>query len=252
MFIPQLFVFGLGALGFGGFIFFKGFGWMKQKRLIENTPTSKVRSIAMGQVEVFGEAIANENRLIKSPLSNSDCVYYKYSVMEHRGSGKNSRWVVVKKGEERAHFYLKDETGLVLVDPADAEIDIPADFQFDSSWGKDPPETVKNFLRANNLSFEGWLGINKRMHYTEFFIAPGDRLYIMGSAGDNPFVEEGAGEKNEADIMLQKGAGAYLISDKSEKEVLQKFFLKTVGGLLGGTALIIIGLLIVFANIGIL
>jgi hypothetical protein len=43
------------------------------------------------------------------------------------------------------------------------------------------------------------------MKFNEWFIALKDKLYIMGTAGDNPFVEEATETEHSADIMIQKG-----------------------------------------------
>jgi hypothetical protein len=219
----------------------------KMKRLIENTPTSKIRSIAMGLVEIYGEVEPLKNNILKSPFSNNDCVYYKYKVEELRQSGKSTTWVTVKKGEEKKLFHLKDETGSVLIDLTGAKIDIPTDNIFDSSLGKDPPETVKQFLSTRNVAWEGFLfGINKTMKYTEYFIAPGDKLYIMGNADDNPYVKEASAEKSVQDIMIQKGKfeKIYYISDKQEKAILFRYTLKTYVGLMIGSISVIISLVI--------
>jgi len=104
----------LGIAGFlvGPWIFMKGFHWYSEKLLIENTPTSKVRSISRGRVELFGEVVlVNENVFLKSPHSRANCVLYKYI------SGENEEF-------NSTLFYLKDKTGKVLVDPSGAEIDI--------------------------------------------------------------------------------------------------------------------------------
>jgi len=219
----------------------------KMKRLIENTPTSKIRSIAMGLVEIYGEVEPLRDNILKSPFSNNDCVYYKYKIEELRQSGKSSHWVTIKKGEEKKLFRLKDETGSVLINLKGAKIDIPTDNIYDSSLGRDPPETVKQFLSTTNITWEGFLfGINKTMKYTEYFIAPGDKLYIMGTADDNPFVKESSAEKSVEDIMIQKGKfeKIYYISDKQEKAILFRYTLKTYAGLIIGSISIIISLVI--------
>lgn len=61
--------------------------------------------------------------------------------------------------------------------------------------------------------------------YFEYVIEPGDNLYILGTAGDNPYVEETTALKAVKDIMVQKGKleKLYIISDKSEKEILKKY-----------------------------
>jgi len=244
----DFFIFGLVLIIPGIILFIVGFFWFKQKQLIENTPTSNIRSIAMGLVEIFGEAVPSKN-ILKSPFSKSDCVYYRYTIEEYRRSGKHSQWVTIKHDEQRPCFYLKDDTGAVLVNPEGAKIDIPLDNEFHSSVGKDPPDAVKQFLDNCNIRFEGLiLGINKTMRFKEYFIAPGDKLYIMGAATDNPFVEDATVEKGVEDVMIHKGEQEkfYYISDKTEREVLKGYSMKTIGGIGVGSILVVVGLILLF------
>ena len=135
------------AIGFfaGLSFFFKGFKTLKRKRLIENTPTSKTRSVAMGLVEVCGEAVPAET-ILQSPFSNQDCLYYRYEIEEYRRSGKRSRWVTICNEVHGTPFYVRDDTGQVLVDPNGAEVEIPQDTRFESGLGSDPPEPIQAFL----------------------------------------------------------------------------------------------------------
>lgn len=249
--ILKIILFSIAGFVGGIVLFFFGFRWFRQKRLIENTPTSKVRSIAMGFVELFGSAVAFKE-ILKSPFSGKDCVYYRYSIEELRHSGKSSRWVTVAKGSEGRHFLLKDDTGKVLVDPSNAKVDIPADNKFDSAWGTDPPKQAIDFMHSRHLSFESFFGINKTMRYTEYFIEPGDKLYILGTAGDNPFLKPGVGTKNEEHILVSKGNNVYYIADKPETEVLKKFKWKAIGGIFGGSVLSIVCLIIIFINLNLI
>jgi hypothetical protein len=234
----------------GILIFISGLTAFKMKRLIENIPTSKIRSIAMGLVEINGKTIAK--KLLKSPFSKKNCVYYRYTIEEYRRSRKNSRWVTIKRGLDGVPFILKDNTGTVLVEPKGAKVDIPKDFEFRSGFRKDPPIAIKQFLKSSNLKFESFIGVNRTMRYREYFIAPNDNLYIIGTAGDNPFVKEASAKEGTEDIMIQKGKNEkfYYISDKAEKDVVKSFKFKTFGGLFGGAALIILGLVVILINLG--
>jgi hypothetical protein len=238
---------GLGVTFFAGGIFS-----LKRKLLIENTPTSKIRSLAMGLVEIYGEVVPAEREILKSPLTGKDCVYYKYKVEEYRQSGKSGHWATIRSGEDMVRFFLKDDTGMVLVDPNRASVEIPKDFGWERGFmGKDPPGTVMKFMEQNDLHMKGFLGFNRNMRVSEHYIAPGDRLYIMGDAGDNPFVEEGTAKQSTEDVMIQKGPSKiYYISDSAEKDILRKLAWKTWGGILGGGFLIACCLILIFLYLG--
>lgn len=248
---PRIFIASLVGF-FGGLgLFYQGFGWLKQKRMIENIPTSKVRSIAMGMVEVYGSVVPIKAKILKSPLSEKECVYYTYTIEEYRSSGKSSRWVTIKSGSDQSLFFLKDDSGAVLVNPDGATVDIPSDFTYQTRMGKDPPGAVIKFLVANKLSYESFFGLNKTMRFTESYVAPGDKLYIIGEAQDNPHLEDGSAKKNEEDIMIAKGGNFYYISDKPEAEVLRSYGWWVAGGLFGGVALAVGSLIVMLLYLGI-
>ena len=242
---------GIGVV-LGSGLFYQGFVWFKQKQLIENIPTSKVRSIAMGLVEIHGDVVPIKKQVLKSPFTNKDCVYYRFMVEEYRKSGKHSRWITVRSGRQGVHFGIKDNTGTVLVDPKDAHIDVPHDNVYKSGIGRDPPKEVKHFLKAQGLRHEGFFGLNKKMRFTEWFIKSKEKLYIMGTAGDNPFKEEATALHGVEDIMIQKGKNEkfYYISNKHEGQILTKLKWQTLGGILGGAIITIISLVGMFIYIG--
>jgi hypothetical protein len=213
------------------------------KRLIENIPTSKIHSIAMGLVEIKGRVIPVDDRvLLKSPFSNKDCVYHKYLIETDMGI-KDENWVTIGFGENHQLFYLKDTTGSVLVNPKDAKIDIPKDNEFGKGAGKMLPREGKDFILNEKKNFEKEYGFIMANRYTEWYIAPDDILYVLGTAKDNPYLKEGTAEKSASDIMIHKGKydKIYYISDKKEKDILSRFRWKTYGIVLG-SILISIGL----------
>lgn len=234
------------GFGFGIFLFIAGFSKLKQKRLIENIPTSKIRSLAMGLVEVYGEAISKKEPLI-SPLSNSKCVYYRLTVEEYRSSGKSSRWVTIDREEKREQFYVKDETGKVLIDPKKAEIDIPIHYKCESGFRNDPSKAVQTYLKSKNISFESFFGMNKKMRYTEYYIDEKEKIYVMGTAGINEDIK--ASSKGYEKVIIRKeGRNIYYISDKPEKDVLKKLRWQIIGGIYGGASILVTCLMILIFN----
>jgi len=239
---------------FGGlYLFYKGFTWLRLKRLIENMPTSKIRGLAMGLAEIYGNAVPYQKKILKSPFNGKDCVYYRYSIEEYRRSGKSSHWVTVKKGSSNEHFCLEDDTGRVLVDLEGANIEISKDFEFTNSlslFGKNKPfpSSISSFLTNNKLDMYR----SRTTRYSEYVIEPDDGLYILGTAGDNPFVEEATAGKSAEDIMMQKGKHdkIYYISDKSERDVVKSYKWKSFGGIIGGALLSVICLAVILFILG--
>ncbi|MBI5629725.1 MAG: hypothetical protein HY921_02440 [Elusimicrobia bacterium] len=97
-----------------------GLDSIRRKRLIENTPTSKVRSAAMGLVELSGRARRKFELL--DPISRLPCCWWKSVVQEFVESGKNSHWRDIREICSPGLFYLEDETGRVLIDAHGAEL----------------------------------------------------------------------------------------------------------------------------------
>lgn len=240
------------SMGFGVSLFIRGLSSLWKKHLIETTPTSKIRSLAMGRVEVLGEVVAAKDKILKSPLEHKSCVYYEFIIEEYKYSGKNERWHVIDSFSESTYFFLKDETGSVLVEPLGAQIDIQPYYTCRSGPGRIIPDAVKGYMTRNDFPYKPKIFLSGELRFTEFIIQPKDKLYIMGCAGDNPFVEEAVAKSNVEDIMIQQGGTGkiYFISDKPEREVLKKLKWDWVGGILGGSALIIVSLVgfVLFSN----
>ncbi len=236
---PNVFIPIIGIV-IGIILFMAGLKWFGYKRLIENIPTSKIRSIAMGLVEIYGKVVPIENNLLISPFSNTECVYYKYTVERWVKRNDKHHWQVVNSGKTSLPFKLNDNTGSVLIDPVGADIDLKST-TFSSSTGRDPSLIIQNFLNANNLNYEGFFGINYRMRYRESIIIPNESLYIIGSATDNPFKADGTAQHSVEDIMIYRGKGKlYHISQKQEKNVIRTYLMKALGGIIVGGLIIII------------
>jgi len=152
-----------------------GLSALKEKRLIENTPRSKVRSAALGLVELSG--LARQRKPQRSPLSNLDCCWWKCRVQEYRSSGKSSHWTTVKEVGSVDPFYLEDETGRVLVDPAAAELHVPCRaFELKSA----SRAQVAPVLDGWGIDHTGWFGFDKRMRILEELVAERSPIYVLG------------------------------------------------------------------------
>ncbi len=176
------------GVGIGLFIY--GFRLLLRRRLILDTPFSKIRSASMGMVEVSGLAVGPCT--IVAPVTARPCYYHRTVVWEWKQSGKNKNWVKVAGECMHVPFFVDDNTGKVLVDPRGADLDLHRDFEqeFNGSLfsNRDPaPGNVNLFL-----SRHGVMTTNK-IKVEEYCIKPKNSLFILGTLADNPGIEVGPG-----------------------------------------------------------
>lgn len=233
----------MGAVCCGGGLvaFFWGLRCYQRKRLMQNTPTSKVNAVALGPAELCGRAVPHES--MTSPIEELPCVYWRYKVEELRRTGKSSSWVTIDKGESAAPFYLEDDTGKLLVVPGRATIDIPKNLEVEpprNPLGNEISASVAAFAREKGIELDGVFTPQKR--FTEWMIVPGDRLFVFGpviAMSDGRIGSAKAGER----IVCQDGSCPFFfIANRSSRDVETEFAWKSVGAVIGGAVLAMVGL----------
>jgi hypothetical protein len=171
----------LVSLAGGLYLFIRGFRLLTRKRLLMNTPTSKIRSAAMGLVEVSG--LATGPYTIATPITGTPCFLYRTTAWEKSGE---SDWK--KAAEETLHvpFFLDDNTGHLLIEPMGADLDLHRNFNRDFSDATLSPHDTPRVL-----SFLARHGIepSNRIRIEEWSVQPDMPLFVLGTLGDNPGIE---------------------------------------------------------------
>jgi hypothetical protein len=165
----------LAAAGLALLVF--GVVQLRKKELLEDTPTSTIRGVAMGTAELVGKAV--ERTPLMSILTCTRCVWWRHIVEEERtGSKGEKRWVKVREGTSTDLFYLDDGTGRLAVDPIGAEMKIGFKRQWLGSQlteGLDPGEGAAWGRLGGLLA-----GVGVQRRYTEWLILPTAKLYVFG------------------------------------------------------------------------
>ncbi len=155
---------GIAALG----LFYGSFRAWRKARIIEDVPTSKIRSAAQGYVELEGIARADPDVPLQAPLTGLPCVWWEFRVEEYERRGRSRSWRTVDRGRSQHALILEDSTGHCFIHPDRAGITTSHKQVWRGSQRR-PPQTraIKTFS----------LG---RYRYTERRFHDGDPIYALG------------------------------------------------------------------------
>ena len=250
------------AVGFGAYGFMAGFRSLRLSRVIRDTPTARIRSLAMGLVELQGRVRARSR--LAGPFSGRPCAWWEVELQTLRQS-KNGirRWGTVHREHSGNPFYLEDETGTALVYPDGARITAGQHVE-EETHGLGVPEPYASYMKDRDLKMRTLWSLGP-MRFRERYLDEGTAVYVLGRAHPKPHAvaisqddEEvleatgtdaiGAAHVRQFDgacsAVIRRGPRdpAYLISDRSEKTMTMEYGFKAFSGLVGGPLLTLFGL----------
>ncbi len=241
--------------------FLQSFRDRRVQRLIQDTPTARIRSMAMGMVELSGRTMARS--MVTAPFSGRPCVYWEVEISTRR-AGKNRRgWNVVHRNRSGSPFFLQDDTGLALVYPQGADCRLPFGVE-EVTLGLGVPEVYSSYMRSQNLGMAGFWSIGS-MRFRERTLDESQVVYVLGRAhpraravslGDeDEHVMQGTGTEGlrtqrlaslDAEVrgVIRKDANdpVFLISPSSERSVATEYLIRAMAGTVLGPAIALGGL----------
>jgi hypothetical protein len=233
-------IFCLVGLGAGVFFFFLGFVQLRKKRMIEDIPTSTIRAMAPGLVEIIGKVV--DWNCLEGPFTRQACVYYEFLVEQYVRRGKNSHWETVYKENTGKHaFCLEDETGKALVIPEGAETVLSQSFSLTTGLFSDIPPHVEQYLGKHGVSCHGFLGFDKKLRFTEKNFRPGEAVYALGvyrAFTGMPLVVPAGVADNTCLTKGERPRDLFILSDKSQKQLVSSYGWQAFFGVFGGVTLI--------------
>lgn len=241
----------------GGAAFVGGFQALRLQRLIQNTPTARARSAAMGLVELQGQVRARSRA--SAPFSRRPCAWWEVEIQTLRRSNRGSRgWNTVHREQSGQPFYLEDETGNVLVYPQGAQVSAGNLIQ-EETRGLGVPEPYAGWMAERGLGMRHLWSVGP-MRFRERVFEDGLAVYVLGRAHPRPRAV--AVSVDDEDVLAATGTDAvgaahvrrydsacsaiirrgprdpaFLISDRSERTMTFEYGLRAMAGLVGGPLL---------------
>lgn len=153
--------------------FWGSFVYLYRSRLIVDMPTARIRSAHQGYIELEGFAEPLGDEPLTAPLTQTPCVWYRYTVEERSTNGQHRTWVTRQSGESDHLFTVNDRTGHCVIDPEGASVIVARRLV----WYANDYRDATSLPQPNRLA--GWFGL-ARFRYTEERLHPGEPLYAIG------------------------------------------------------------------------
>ncbi len=119
----------IAMVAVGVILFIVGFVKYRKFRLLADTPRVPIRSVSMGLSHVAGSSVGGQP--LTSPLTQVPCYYFEVTVEKQVKKDNQETWERTHHERAEVPFYLQDETGTILVNPQQAEYNLPRAF-----WGE--------------------------------------------------------------------------------------------------------------------
>ena len=251
------------ALGGGTAMFASGFRDFRLKRLIQNTPTARIRSMAMGLVEVNG--VIECRSTVYAPFSGRACAVWNVDISAR---GRNNHWTVVHRATSGQPFFLRDETGVALVYPRGAQCSLNFATE-EVCHGLTLPECYSSYV--STLGPRRHLWRVAMLRFRERVLDEGTKIYVLGTAtpaAQSFTVSDGEGmvaasedalaatgtdewrarrvrakdEHVSAVVRAGEHEKAFFISQDSERTLTIGLGLKAMAKLTGGPLITLLGL----------
>ena len=232
--------------GVGLYLTYNGFQKWKRKRLMQDTPTEKVRSAAVGRTELRGtsEPIDGVGTL-DQPFTDGGCVVATYTIAEWDDSGDDDHWETLDSGTLLVPFDVDDGTGQMRVEPqqdATYEISSANTDEIRVDDGRTPPDEIAEFLRGNRHDDDGLIGGllddapsvrgSDDRRYTQHVIPPGEDIYLLGGARPRD-----GGDGDTLVLGRDEASDEFVIADQTEKALVTEYSWEAPAQIAGGIAL---------------
>lgn len=243
------------GLATGPWIYYRGFRTLRTRRLIANTPTARIRSMAMGLVEVEGRV--EPRSVLAAPFSGKPCAYWEVDIaVQARQS-----WRIVHRNQSGNPFYLSDDTGVALVYPHGAQCRIRFGTE-ERCAGLMLPPCYAEYMDAHT-SMIGRLTRIGHLRFRERILESGQRVYVLGTAmprnlarvvtdgeelqatgTEGPVATRRATLDRDAVAVVRRGENesTFIVSQESEKGLMLSLGARALLQLVGGPVLTVAGL----------
>ncbi|HMA86037.1 MAG TPA: GIDE domain-containing protein [Desulfosalsimonadaceae bacterium] len=159
-------ILGIAVSAAGAALFCYSLLLLYYKRMVENTPTSKIRSHSMGMTELTGRARPYYD--LRTSHTLTQCIFFECRYYRYQRTDNGQQWRLTRTvSSGKLPFYIEDDTGRVLVNPKGAYYSLTRARQ-----------TIRGrFIPTLAIKLD-----DPNTRVIEDLIAIGAKVYVLGSA----------------------------------------------------------------------
>jgi len=188
-------------------------------------------------VEVAGQASGSD---LRSPLTDTPCVFWQVEVEAYRSSGRHGGWITLFNQASTAPLTIDDGTAQVQVLPAETELHLSDDLRATRGLFKEFNPEIAAKLAQMGLPTHGhpdtW---RSSMRAYERTIASGEHVFVVGA------VDYSTGQT----VIGPSADGPVMLADRSEGTLLKRAYLKVGWNAAGLALLMFIGCWVFLASV---
>lgn len=212
----------------GAVFFFEAFRRLGMAKLIKNTSTSQISELTDGYREVSGRITKGKSAL-KAPMSGKQCVYYSFRVTEGSDAGENGSERTLIHDNKRVRCSIYDGTGSADIDLNRVTLLLDNERHETSGIFNSASKKLESTLKKYGKTSKGWV-FNKSLKYKETVLEVGDEVYVLGPVT----VVKGIRR------FKRNWPNALIVSDKSERDVMQHYSSSATGFIIFGVILFLV------------
>jgi len=215
----KFFISGL-VIAIGGIYFTKEF--LKAEKIIfeiESLPLLKTDEATEG-VPFAGEGIVEAEKILKSPYTNTPCVYFHAIKEKYVERGKRSYWEIIENIALFVPFYIKDKRGKLKVDLTNLDDDFSG-YKIPKRNIPDPKNSevdcdalLKHHPCIETKKSIFHFPIKSRYRISEFVLKPGTKVFVYGMVS----------RKNGQLVLHEDERNPLIISKKNRDQYVQEFY----------------------------
>lgn len=162
-----------------------------------------------------------EQKLVESPSTKTQCVYYHYTKERYVRSGKSSRWVIDQNKIDFVPFGIRDIRGVLKVDLTDMDEDFsgfPMEKRDSNDAKYSEVDTKKLLLRQTCVGANRGLWESSEYRETEVALLPGTKIFAYGMVS----------QKDKDMVMHEEENVPLIITTKNRDDYIDYFFKDTI------------------------